>query len=138
MSLPPLGPIKFLTHHCSGSPAGRGDTAANVVQWDKQRFGQPSYHWVIDEEGNKTRCLSDTEKGAHVALHNTGNIGVCYIGGLDADGKPCDTRTDAQKEAELAIRKYYLSLYPNIKILGHRDWPNVRKACPCYNVADEL
>ena len=28
-------------------------------------------------------------------------------------------------------------LYPNAKIVGHRDMPNVHKACPCFNAKEE-
>ncbi|WP_367614995.1 hypothetical protein [Segatella copri] len=28
--------------------------------------------------------------------------------------------------------------YPDAEILGHRDLPNVRKDCPCFDVRDWL
>ena len=27
--------------------------------------------------------------------------------------------------------------YPNAKVVGHRDFPNVRKECPCLDVASD-
>lgn len=133
-----LGPIRYLTIHCSGSPAGRNNTAADVCAWDRERFGQPSYHWVIDEQGRATRSLPDTRLGAHVGGHNTGNIGVCYIGGTDAALKPLDTRTAAQRDALRRIVAMYKHDFVAITVRGHRDWPNVKKACPCFDVATEL
>jgi len=82
--------------------------------------------------------LSDTELGAHVAGHNTGNIGVCYIGGCDSQMKPKDTRTPTQKEALRRIVAMYKHDYPAISVGGHRDWPGVKKACPCFDVKSEL
>jgi N-acetylmuramoyl-L-alanine amidase len=32
--------------------------------------------------------------GAHCTGHNSNSIGICYIGGLDTNGKAKDTRTD--------------------------------------------
>jgi N-acetylmuramoyl-L-alanine amidase len=134
----PLGPIHFLTIHCSGSPPHRGDTAKDVCAWDMERFKQPSYHWVVDEAGTKTRCLKDSEKGAHVALRNTGNIGVCYIGGVDSKFHPADTRTPAQKKALQEIVAMYRTEHPGLIVRGHKDWPGVHKACPSFDVATEL
>ena len=31
-----------------------------------------------------------------------------------------------------------LKRFPKARILGHRDLPGVRKACPCYDVAKDL
>lgn len=137
MKLAPLGNVRFITVHCSGSPAGRGDTASDVRSWDMERFKQPAYHYVIDESGKVSQHLTLSEKGAHVGGHNTGNVGICYIGGLR--GKiPADTRTPAQR---LALRKLIDALkldYPGVIVRGHRDWPGVAKACPCFDVASQL
>ncbi len=138
MTLARLGPIQFLTIHCTATPEGRDNTAAEVTSWDIARFGQPSYHHVIELNGNVVNTLKDTELGAHVAMHNHFNIGVSYVGGtetLNAGGKPKDTRTSAQKAAMRKLVLQYKSDYPNIVIRGHRDWPNVAKACPSFDVA---
>jgi len=135
--LPALGPVKFLTIHCTATPEGRDNTAAEVTRWDIERFKQPSYHWVIELDGDKVRTLQDTELGAHTGGHNTGNIGVSYVGGtesLNAGGKPKDTRTRAQKESLRTLVNTYLARYPGLVVRGHRDWPNVNKACPSFDV----
>ena len=56
------------------------------------------------------------ETGAHCEKHNSFSIGVCYIGGLSANGKPKDTRTP--------------------KIYGHYHFAN--KSCPCFKVSEEI
>lgn len=133
-----LGPIKFLTVHCTATPEGRPNTAAEVTRWDIDRFGQPSYHWVIELDGKAVRTLLDNQRGAHTGGHNTGNIGVSYVGGteaLNAGGKPKDTRTPAQKKALATLIRTYQDRCPGIVIRGHRDWPDVNKACPSFDVA---
>jgi N-acetylmuramoyl-L-alanine amidase len=127
-------PIKFLTVHCAATPEGRDVKAATVMDWDKAKFGQVSYHHIIELDGNQVTCLSDDTLGAHVHLHNTGNIGVCYVGGTDAHGNPKDTRTDAQKKTLRSIIEAYKAKYPGIVVRGHRDWPDVHKACPSFDV----
>lgn len=133
-----MSAINFLTIHCAATPEGRDVKAATIEQWDTAKFGQKSYHWIVELDGNKHRSLPDTTKGAHVHLHNTGNIGVCYVGGCDADMNAKDTRTPAQKKALREIVDEYRRAYPAIKVLGHRDWPQVHKACPSFSVGTEL
>lgn len=129
---------KFLTIHCAATPEGRANTAADVSRWDVERFGQVSYHWVVELDGNKVRTLPDSQRGAHVARANTGNIGVCYIGGCDKAMKPKDTRTPAQRQALRELVLDYRKKYPNIIVRGHNEWPGVKKACPSFDVSEWL
>ena len=134
-------PIKFLTIHCTATPEGRDNTAAEVTKWDVERFGQPSYHLVIELDGEVVRTLADNVRGAHTGRRNTGNIGLSYVGGVEsfnAGGKPKDTRTYAQKVAMAKVVREYIAKYPGIKVLGHRDWPGVAKACPSFDVKSWL
>ena len=94
---------------------------------------------MIELNGTTHRTLRDDQKGAHVGKANTGNIGICYIGGMDKLMKaPKDTRTEAQKKSLLTLVRTYKGRYPGIVIRGHRDWPGVNKACPSFSVADWL
>ena len=129
---------KYLTIHCAATPEGRANTAADVSRWDVERFGQVSYHWVVELDGNKVRTLPDSQRGAHVARANTGNIGVCYIGGCDKAMKPKDTRTPAQRQALRELVLDYRKKYPNIIVRGHNEWPGVKKACPSFDVSEWL
>lgn len=132
-------PITHLTIHCAATPEGRDVSADTISQWDIAKFGQVSYHHVVTRDGADHRTLPDDRKGAHVGGHNTGNIGVCYVGGMDAaNAHPKDTRTDAQKATLRKIVADYKAKYPGIKVLGHRDWPDVKKACPSFDVATQL
>lgn len=132
--MPALGPIKFLTIHCAATPEGRHVDAATITAWDKAKFGQTSYHWVIELDGNAVRTLRDDQKGAHVGKANSGNIGVCYVGGCDKAMNAKDTRTPAQKAALRKIVQDYQARVPGLKVLGHRNWPGVAKACPSFDV----
>lgn len=131
-------PIKFLTIHCAATPEGRDVSAPTISQWDIAKFGQVSYHHVVTLDGVDHTTLPDDRKGAHVGGHNTGNIGVCYVGGVDAKGNPKDTRTPAQKATLRKIVADYKAKYPGLTVRGHRDWPDVHKACPSFDVATQL
>jgi len=74
--------------------------------------------------------------GAHCKGQNANSIGVCYVGGVDEDMKPKDTRTAAQK---IAMQKLLLSLtdtYEGVTIHGHNEFSS--KACPSFDVQTEL
>jgi N-acetyl-anhydromuramyl-L-alanine amidase AmpD len=128
-------PIKFLTIHCAATPEGRFVDPETIEAWDRAKFGQKSYHWIVPLDGALHKSLADDRIGAHVGKHNSGNIGVCYVGGMDsAMQAPRDTRTPEQKAAMLTLVRTYIDRYPAIKIRGHRDWPGVAKACPSFDV----
>ncbi len=133
-----LGPVKFLTIHCAATPEGRDVKAATISQWDQAKFGQTSYHHVVELDGTTVRTLRDDQKGAHVGGHNTGNIGVCYVGGCDKNMNAKDTRTVLQKESLRALVRQYQERYPGIVVRGHHDWPGVKKACPSFKVGEWL
>jgi len=133
-----LGAIKYLTIHCAATPEGRDVKASTISEWDRAKFGQVSYHHVVELDGTDVKTLPDTVKGAHVGGANTGNIGVCYVGGVDKNMRPKDTRTLEQKATLRRIVADYRKRFPDIVVRGHRDWPKVTKACPSFNVATEL
>lgn len=131
-----MTPIKYLTIHCAATPEGRDVKAATISEWDRAKFGQVSYHQVVELDGTAVRTLPDAKRGAHVGNHNTGNIGICYVGGVDKAYKaPKDTRTLAQRATLKRLVTEYRKLYPGIIVRGHRDWPGVAKACPSFDVA---
>jgi N-acetylmuramoyl-L-alanine amidase len=130
-----LGPIQYLTIHCAATPEGRDVRPETVEQWDIAKFGQKSYHWIVPLDGQEHRSLSDLVKGAHTGGHNTGNIGVCYVGGMDAHMAAAkDTRTASQKATLERLVRNYVETHPNLIVRGHHDWPGVSKACPSFDV----
>lgn len=128
-------PIKYLTIHCAATPEGRDVSPETIAQWDKAKFGQESYHWIITLDGEAHRRLADDVRGAHTGGHNTGNIGVCYVGGCDKAMNAKDTRTPAQTAALAKIVHDYRAKYPGIAVRGHNEWPGVAKACPSFSVS---
>src|SRR3546814_9274598 len=85
-------------------------------------------------------CSSDLPEGAvgsHVAGYNGSAIGVVYIGGVDRDGHPKDTRTPEQKDALKHLLRSLKAKYKGASIQGHRDFPKVSKACPNFDAKGE-
>ena len=93
--------INLIIVHCSATPEGKDFTVDDITRWHKARgFKTIGYHYVIYRDGSIHKGRPVSEEGAHCVGHNKNSIGVCYIGGLAADGKtPKDTRTDSQKSS---------------------------------------
>ncbi len=129
--------ITLIIVHCSANKAGSALRLADIDRYHRSLGWKGcGYHYVIPTDGTIEKGRDEAEVGAHCKNHNRHSIGVCYIGGLSADGKPEDTRTDAQR---VALRKLLEALhrkYPRALIVGHRDL-NPRKACPCFDVVAE-
>ena len=122
--------------HCSATPEGRDYTVADIDRWHKQRGWQGiGYHYVVYRDGSVHPGRPVEQIGAHTSGHNTNSIGVCYIGGVAADGEtPKDTRTPAQRAALRDLVELLRAEYPGATIHGHREFAN--KACPSFNIKD--
>lgn len=129
--------ISSIIVHCSATPEGKPFTVADIDRWHRQRgFAQIGYHYVIYLDGSVHTGRPIATIGAHCAGHNANSIGVCYIGGLSADGKrPKDTRTEAQKQSLIALLRQLRAQFPNAVIHGHRDY--AAKACPSFDATKE-
>ena len=74
--------------------------------------------------------------GAHCKGYNAHSIGICYEGGLDEEGRPCDTRTLLQKAALVALINKLRESYPTADVVGHNNL-DLHKACPCFSAVVE-
>lgn len=129
--------ITLIIVHCSANRAGSALRMADIDSYHRSLgWIGCGYHYVISTDGTIEPGRSEEMVGAHCKNHNRHSIGVCYIGGLSKDGKPADTRTDAQR---IALRNQLEQLhrrYPDALIVGHRDL-DPQKVCPCFDVANE-
>lgn len=132
--------ITLLIVHCSATPEGKDYTVEDIDRWHKARgFNcqgiHIGYHYVVYRDGSVHTGRPESMIGAHCKDHNTHSIGICYIGGLDKDKNPKDTRTPAQKAALLKLLTDLKQKYPRALIMGHNVFAN--KSCPCYDAASE-
>lgn len=123
--------------HCTATRRGRDFTVADVTRWHRQRgFRTIGYHFLIRLDGTICEGRKLDEIGAHCKGHNARSIGICYVGGLDETGNPADTRTPAQKEALRKLVARLSASFPEASLHGHREF--AAKACPCFNVHEDL
>ena len=129
--------INEIIIHCSATRCNQSFPVERLIACHVRRFGFTGYHYYITRDGQVYQTRHENLVGAHARGHNKHSIGVCYEGGLDAQGKPADTRTEEQKAALWHLLKSLRQDYPTAVILGHRDLPNVHKDCPCFDAQKE-
>lgn len=127
--------ITLIIIHCSATPEGRS-LSFEECRRDHimhRHFRDIGYHFYITRDGTVHDGRPIEKVGAHCEGHNSHSIGICYEGGLDANGKPADTRTEAQRKALKSLVERMHRLFPKALIVGHHDL-NPRKVCPCFKV----
>jgi len=134
----PLAPqdVKFLAVHCSATPASRDLSAADIDRMHRLERGflRIGYHYVIRRSGALEPGRPLTMRGAHVENHNHESIGICLVGGVDDKLKPQANFTDAQLVTLKGLLTVLRGQFPQAIVQGHRDFPNVAKACPSFDV----
>lgn len=135
--------------HCSASKEGQNLTVEQIDKMHRKRgFAGIGYHFVIYLDGSIHDGRDISKVGAHTTGYNTGSIGICYVGGLDKNGKIKDTRTYQQKNSLYKLVRELMKMYPIKEVKGHRDYsPDTNgdgviskyewiKGCPCFEVSD--
>ncbi|SHJ36796.1 N-acetylmuramoyl-L-alanine amidase [Bacteroides stercorirosoris] len=143
--------IDLIVIHCSATRADRCYTEHDLTADHLRRgFSGAGYHFYIRKNGDIKTLRAIEIPGAHVKGYNGSSVGICYEGGLDADGRPADTRTDFQKHSLRVLVLLLLKDYPGSRVAGHRDLsPDLNhngeiepeewiKQCPCFDAADIL
>lgn len=153
-------PIDKIIIHCSATPNGRWVADVDVDKWHRERgfkrtgpkalifnpgLTSIGYHYLIGTNGAVFTGRHLEEIGAHAVNANQRSIGICMAG------------TDAfSKDQWDSLRKMFMALpyalfderldtgfssavaklqQRGVKILGHRDLPDVHKTCPGFDVS---
>lgn len=128
--------INKIIIHCSATRAGQQFTVADIDRWHRARgFRGIRYHYVVYLDGTIVPGRSESIAGAHCKGLNANSIGVCYIGGLDPNGSPADTRTPQQRKVLRELLAKLRRRFPAASIHGHREF--AAKACPCFDARRE-
>lgn len=137
MAAIPLTPasVKYIAVHCSATQAKSDIGAKEIDRMHRQRgFAKIGYHFVIRRNGVVETGRAITEIGAHVEGHNAHSLGICLIGGIAPDGKAETNFTDDQYASLAALLLHLKTQFVKAEVLGHRDFPGVKKDCPCFDV----
>jgi hypothetical protein len=129
----------FIAVHCSATPPSRNVDEQEIREWHtKQGWADIGYNIVIPRNGEIQVGRPLDYAGAHVAGYNSRALGICLVGGVDDKGKAQNNFTPAQFEALVIALRFAKRYAPAAKIQGHRDFPNVAKDCPSFDVREWL
>ena len=127
----------YIVVHCAATKPSMDIGVKDIDRWHRARgFLCVGYHKVIRRDGSIEDGRAITAAGAHVKGYNHCSVGICLAGGVkEKDGKtPENNFTDEQFTSLKKLLNELRTIYPNAVICGHRDMPNVHKACPSFDV----
>lgn len=134
--------IKYLVVHYTASH--QTNTVWDICKgWFAKGWKNPGYHVLISPDGTKTRLLKDETASNGAFNFNQVSLHVCFIGGIDENGKSTDNRTEQQKKAIIEQLTEWKKSHPDAEIIGHRDFyrkykdPQNNTACPGFDAIEE-
>ena len=143
--------INLIVIHCSATREDKDFTEYDLDVCHRRRgFNGAGYHFYIRKNGDIKSTRPIEKVGAHAKGFNRESIGICYEGGLDAQGNPKDTRTPEQRSVlRLLVHQLLRRFRGDVRVCGHRDLsPDLNgdgvvepaewmKECPCFDCVAE-
>lgn len=138
--------LLYLFIHCAASPEGLDLDGQFISDFHmvNREWSRPGYSDVLKLNGhidnireyNHDRMVEKHEYtwGVKGSLLNRQSRHICYIGGVDKNKQPKDTRTEEQKATLEAYIKTALAYNPSLIIAGHNQVQ--KKACPSFDVLE--
>jgi N-acetyl-anhydromuramyl-L-alanine amidase AmpD len=143
--------IDLIVIHCTATREDRRLSEEELERIHRSLgFKTCGYHYYVRRDGNIVSMLALEKVGAHARGHNSHSIGIAYEGGLDVQGRPCDTRTPRQRNSLQTLVASLEGRFPGVRVVGHRDLsPDLNgdgkispeewfKSCPCFDVETAL
>jgi N-acetylmuramoyl-L-alanine amidase len=149
--------MEFMIVHCSATPHHMDIGVKEIDEWHRSKgwFNGCGYHYVIRRDGTVETGPRLSDEGYHPGAHtkelglNQRSIGICLVGGTVRkdkkkingwdDSRPLNNFNKAQFVALKELLTKLQAEFPRrLRILGHRDVPNVLKDCPCFDVISFL
>jgi N-acetyl-anhydromuramyl-L-alanine amidase AmpD len=135
--------IDTIVIHCAATPQNLDIGVDEIRKWHTdpkpkgRGWSDVAYHYIIRRNGITEEGRPVRRQGAHVRGHNKTSIGICLIGGTDADNRTkAEVNYTTGQWAELGDWVQQLIWQYGIKknkVVGHCDLDN-RKTCPNFDV----
>lgn len=143
--------MRYLVLHCTATREGREVSSDDIRRWHTaptwkggRGWKQVGYTDMIHLDGCIERLVGNNEDAQvdpweatnGATGYNSVSRHVVYVGGVDAEGKPKDTRTQAQEKAMRDYVRSFHERFPQVRIVGHNELAH--KACPSFDVQQWL
>lgn len=129
----------YIAVHCSATPVTMNVDEEEIRKWHLAKgWADIGYNVVIPRDGTIQIGRPFDDQGAHVEGYNSSALGICLVGGVDAGGHAENNFTPKQFEALVVALRFSKFYAPKARIQGHRDFPNVAKDCPSFDVREWL
>lgn len=119
---------EIILHSTKTLPSTELDEASLAALKHQGPDRPSSFHYLIKRDGSVIRTKTLSQPAAHCYKHNAHSVGIAYEGGLDADGRPADTRTAEQRASLLQLVTKLLKIY-RCKVVVHDELTGE----PCAN-----
>jgi hypothetical protein len=126
----------IVIHHA----AAGGATAAGVARWhmtpppNGRGWRDIGYHLMVDDAGRVWTGRPLREVGAHAAPHNTGSVGICYLGDARR-GMPWDAECAMVALTEMCCLAWGLEAD---HVRGHGELSGTSTECPGLPTVDGI
>lgn len=142
-----MSKLQLLCIHCTATPEGRAVYPDDIRRWHLSPISEGGRGWskvgysdMIMLNGMPINLVKYNDDDIVDPWEITnGAVGinkiarhVVYVGGIDKDGKPKDTRTPEQLETMKSYVRTFITKHPDAKICGHNQF--APKACPSFDV----
>lgn len=144
--------VKRIVVHCTDEPSNAKRNKEYYRHWffDVKKWRHFGYHAVVYQDGKweqlqplpelrKDGGYIDNSTMANGAKgYNNDSLHIAYVGGIDpVSSLHTDTRTPFQRDTLRVLITKWKCLYNITEVVGHRDLPGVKKACPCFDARKE-
>jgi hypothetical protein len=125
--------LRLLVVHHSALPASDGPREIQRLHQQQRGFADVGYHFLIDAIGTIYEGRPVNVRGAHVAGHNSGAVGVCLLGNFERI-EPTPAQLASLSSLAVALRNTFGITH----LAGHRDLPSQNTLCPGANLWPRL
>ncbi len=123
--------------HCSATPSDMDIGVEEIREWHIAKgWADVGYHFIVRRDGTVEAGRSISRPGAHARGNNRDSIGICLVGGVDAENKDKAEAnfTYKQYQALDGLKTTLEAQLGPMEWLGHKELSP--KACPCFEVRE--
>ena len=135
-------------HHTAGQISANGDYAAKVrstqaYHMDTRGWCDIGYHFLVTYDGTAWEGRPLDYRGAHVGDHNSGNVGISFVGCYHEDGnssdpycalmppnEPSEIMISSGGELIGLVAEHFGFDVTDDTVKGHRDHSGASTSCP--------